>query len=329
MNSLKLKIKNAFFAFEEKVLLVKEHVLTILTFRSRLFSLFESNQQIQEVEDESKTQLLENAETKQSCCNLYLSNYNGASCLCYQATKTCSSCTSMCKSVVDFAKYILGCFINLLCYPFIPCAIAFLPASFQFAGYSNINSLYPCYGKTCCFCIANQEKGCFKIFCSPVSYLIILSLLVAAGCFFLWNETQSSLIVIDLLLYFEDLNEAASVFFFVVSFTVVSFPIMWGYVFFNLAAGYLFGFKMGLAVVMFSVTIGLTVAHVVCKKYFSTCVMNLLRRRSNFDQIEAILQVIDGSSGLKVIALTRLTPIPFGFQNGLFAVSNVRLNFLS
>uniref|UniRef100_H2YGD3 VTT domain-containing protein n=1 Tax=Ciona savignyi TaxID=51511 RepID=H2YGD3_CIOSA len=36
-----------------------------------------------------------------------------------------------------------------------------------------------------------------------------------------------------------------------------------------------------------------------------------------------MLQVISGPSGFKVIALTRLTPIPFGFQNGIFSVSNI------
>ena len=320
MNSVKLKVKNAFLALEEKILLAKSQ-LSALTLKSYFFPSYESDPQSLVDEVDSTAIFLDGDLTQHSCFSLYMSKYNGSTCLCQQTQKMWSNCSSCCYSVVDFTKTVLGCLINLLCYPFIPCAIAFLPASFQFAGYTNINSLYPCYGKTCCFCIANQERGCFKFLCSPVCYFIILSLLFAAGCLFLWNETQSSLVVINILLYFENLNQAASILLFVISFTLVSFPLMWGYIFFNLAAGYLYGFGMGLIVVIFSVTIGLTVSHIVCKKYFSACVMNVLKRRSNFDQVEAILQVIDGSSGLKVITLTRLTPIPFGFQNGLFAVS--------
>jgi len=41
--------------------------------------------------------------------------------------------------------------------------------------------------------------------------------------------------------------------------------------------------------------------------------------------LKTTVKIIDGSQGLKVIALTRLTPVPFGLQNGLFAISNVTL----
>ena len=317
MNTVKLKLKNTFVAFEGKLLSVRDQLAGILSsLKSQIFVSSDGDQL-----DDSSLTPSDYDSVKLSCWQLYTSNYDGSTCIYRKALSKCDKCHSSDFSLLQFTKTIFGCIINLLCYPFIPCAIAFLPASFHFAGYSNVNSLYPCYGKTCCFCITNQEKGCFRFLCSPFCCLLLISLLLAVIFFVLWNETQSSLLMIDILLFFENLNQPTSVLLFILSFTIVSFPIMWGYVFFNLAAGYLYGFWMGLMVVIFSVTIGLTTAHLVCKKYFTNCVMTLLRRRSNFDQIEAILQVIDGSSGLKVITLTRLTPIPFGFQNGLFAVS--------
>ena len=37
---------------------------------------------------------------------------------------------------------------------------------------------------------------------------------------------------------------------------------------------------------------------------------------------QAIIQVVEGEHTFRVIAVTRLTPIPFGIQNGIFAVSS-------
>ena len=323
MKFVRLKVKNAVVTLERKLLSFRDQVSEIyFALKSRVNTQTENNQKYSDANDKTSLILDKSSGSKLSCCSLYTANYDGTTCIQQQfAQSTSCTCSSSATSVVDFVKAFFGCLINFFCYPFIPCAIAFLPASFQFAGYTNENSLYPCYSKSCCFCIKSDYGGCLKLFCSPACCLIFMSLFLAAGCFFLWSQSQSSLLVINLLLYFEALSQPASVFLFVVSFTIVSFPVMWGYVLFNLAAGYLYGFWMGLSVVIFSVTIGLSISHVICKKYFATCVMNLLRKRSNFDQIEAILQVIDGTSGLKVVALTRLTPIPFGFQNGLFAVS--------
>jgi len=41
----------------------------------------------------------------------------------------------------------------------------------------------------------------------------------------------------------------------------------------------------------------------------------------NFETLHAILRVISGPQAFKVVALARISPIPFGIQNTIFAVS--------
>lgn len=42
-----------------------------------------------------------------------------------------------------------------------------------------------------------------------------------------------------------------------------------------------------------------------------------------------MVRVVEGGSGLKVVALSRLTPIPFGLQNAVFSITDVSLpNYL-
>jgi len=40
------------------------------------------------------------------------------------------------------------------------------------------------------------------------------------------------------------------------------------------------------------------------------------------DQARALMQVVSGKNGYKIVFLMRLTPIPFGIQNAIFAVSS-------
>lgn len=102
-------------------------------------------------------------------------------------------------------------------------------------------------------------------------------------------------------------------------FTVVSFPMTWGYILFNIAAGYLYGFRLGLITVMVCALSGLSIAHFVIKKLLRKFV---IRKLTN-DTVKAIIRVIDSGHGFRVVILSRLTPIPFGLQNGLFAISKI------
>ena len=85
------------------------------------------------------------------------------------------------------------------------------------------------------------------------------------------------------------------------------------------ATGYLYGIVYGPIVTIVCGTLGITIAHVVMKNF---CRNFIIGRFFN-DKVEAVIRVVEGSQGFKVIALARLTPIPFGLQNGLFAVSRI------
>lgn len=121
----------------------------------------------------------------------------------------------------------------------------------------------------------------------------------------------------DVLEWLQNLDEWQGILLFVIMFTVVSFPMTWGYIFLNVAAGYLYGFILGYIVVIVSVLCGASSAFIVCRRYFR----DFVRSKLESDSLKAIMRVVEGKRGFKVIALTRLTPVPFGLQNGLFAVS--------
>lgn len=122
----------------------------------------------------------------------------------------------------------------------------------------------------------------------------------------------------DLLLWVESFDSFVGALMFIVGLIVVSFPCGWGYIVLNVAAGYLYGFVLGMGLVMVGVLIGTFVAHLVCKRLLSDWVLNKV---GNSEQLSAVIRVVEGGSGLKVVALARLTPIPFGLQNAVFSVS--------
>merc|ERR1719361_139001 len=52
---------------------------------------------------------------------------------------------------------------------------------------------------------------------------------------------------------------------FVALYTLVSLPLVWGYIVVNLACGYLYGLVYGMAVIVLTATVGIALAHVLCK----------------------------------------------------------------
>ncbi|XP_038435647.1 transmembrane protein 64 isoform X1 [Canis lupus familiaris] len=120
-----------------------------------------------------------------------------------------------------------------------------------------------------------------------------------------------------LLLWAESLDSLLGVLLFVVGFIVVSFPCGWGYIVLNVAAGYLYGFVLGMGLMVVGVLIGTFVAHVVCRRLLAAWVA---ARIQSSGRLSAVVRVVEGGSGLKVVALARLTPIPFGLQNAVFSI---------
>lgn len=136
--------------------------------------------------------------------------------------------------------------------------------------------------------------------------LLILSVLVLTyGKLELWK-------------WLEELHWFWSLLVFILLFTMVSFPFVFGYVILNVACGYLYGFVHGQLIVMVSVTTGFSLAFVMCRHLLKDHARDVVNSSST---LQAVLHVIDGPNGFKIIFLTRLTPIPFGLQTVLFAVS--------
>ncbi|XP_043280954.1 transmembrane protein 64 [Venturia canescens] len=103
-------------------------------------------------------------------------------------------------------------------------------------------------------------------------------------------------------------------------FTVVSFPIVIGYLFLIIASGYLFGILQGITMVIIAANLGIAIAHTTLRALSSRLPVGTLLRS---ETAKAILRVISGPQAFRVVLFARLTPIPFGLQNTIFAVSNI------
>ncbi|EDV26002.1 uncharacterized protein TRIADDRAFT_15695, partial [Trichoplax adhaerens] len=102
--------------------------------------------------------------------------------------------------------------------------------------------------------------------------------------------------------------------------TTVSFPMTWGLIVLNLAAGFIYGWLLGFVIIFISSVFGVIVSVVICRRFCK----NYFRRQMATDgsYIRALISLVEGPKGYRVIALSRLTPMPYGFQNGLFAITD-------
>lgn len=151
--------------------------------------------------------------------------------------------------------------------------------------------------------------NCTTVFSTFVLILLVLFLLFVGRDYVRWT-----------LYWLQDQEEWIVFLLFVTLFTVVSFPFTWGYILLNVAAGYLQGLVLGIIVVMVAVAVGVFIAHLSIKRFLTDFFKTKLL--SN-DSIRATLAVVGGPQAFKVVAFTRLTPIPFGMQNAIFAISTV------
>ncbi|KAK7115069.1 transmembrane protein 64-like [Littorina saxatilis] len=122
-----------------------------------------------------------------------------------------------------------------------------------------------------------------------------------------------------MLLWLQEQDLTVGLFIFTVLFFVISFPIFWGYALLLLAAGYLYGCVSGPLVVITCCGVALTCANFIMR----TCCRSWFMEKFYSAKVEAILHVINRGPGFKIVALTRLTPIPFGLQNALFSLSDM------
>jgi len=123
--------------------------------------------------------------------------------------------------------------------------------------------------------------------------------------------------LMQLLKWLEDLPWLQSLLVFILLFTIVSFPFGFGYILLNLIAGYLYGFARGQVVVMVSVAVGFSISFLLCRSWMRDYARGIITSAA----LQAVMSVVEGPNGHKVMLLMRLTPVPFGMQNVLFAVS--------
>lgn len=122
------------------------------------------------------------------------------------------------------------------------------------------------------------------------------------------------------LLWLDDQEEWVVCVVFLILYTAVSFPLTWGYVLLNLACGYHYGLILGTLVTAIAASAGIVFAHLLMKHYFiGTITAKLLGP----DVLRATVSALQSAHAFKLIAISRLTPIPFGLQNALFAVSMI------
>ena len=65
--------------------------------------------------------------------------------------------------------------------------------------------------------------------------------------------------------------------------------------------------------------LSLVVSRVLWKDYVT-------RKISSFSNVQQLLRVLEGPQGFRIVMMTRLTPLPFGLQNALLSVCQLRLS---
>ncbi|XP_019507174.1 PREDICTED: transmembrane protein 64 [Hipposideros armiger] len=160
--------------------------------------------------------------------------------------------------------------------------------------------------------------GCLggACWCRSLALVCVLAALCLASLALARRSLQ------HLLLWAEGLDPPLGVLLFVAGFVAVSFPCGWGYIVLNVAAGYLYGFVLGMGLMVAGVLLGTGVAHVVCRRLLAA---RVAARIQGSERLSAVIRVVEGAGGLKVVALARLTPIPFGLQNAVFSMTEISL----
>ncbi|XP_072013358.1 transmembrane protein 64-like [Amphiura filiformis] len=167
----------------------------------------------------------------------------------------------------------------------------------------------------CVPCVFRNRLICIH---TRIWRLTTCSVLGALTCttFFLFHEYMETLME-----WLTNTDDTLCFVLFMALFMLFSLPVVIpGYLFLNMAAGFRYGFLLGTAVVVLCVIIGSTLAFLICKVLLSTWIAAKIPPNGYF---QAIIQVVEGTHAFRVVAVTRLTPIPFGIQNGIFAISKI------
>lgn len=163
-------------------------------------------------------------------------------------------------------------------------------------------------------CARIKTTICFlsfwRLFAVTFTFLLIVIVLLVFKQYtrvvLFWLEKQDNLIIFITV---------------IILFIIVSLPISIGYIVLVVATGYLFGIKRGLFLTVCGANFGLFVAHNILKLVGHH---HSIHRFTHNETAQAIMRVISGPLCFKIVCCARLTPIPFGLQNTIFALSNVK-----
>ncbi|XP_064214518.1 transmembrane protein 64 [Tribolium castaneum] len=159
--------------------------------------------------------------------------------------------------------------------------------------------------KTPTFCFVSLRRLIAIIFALITGLSIVLLCKLYIKFILLWLENQDPLVISATL------N---------ILFILVSLPISIGYIVLVVAEGYLFGFARGLILTIIGANLGLLVAHNILRLVGHH---KSIYKYTQNDTAQAIMRLISGPLCFKIVFCSRLTPIPFGLQNTIFALSNV------
>ena len=122
--------------------------------------------------------------------------------------------------------------------------------------------------------------------------------------------------ILDFLIY---LDSGLGIFFFVVIYifiVLLILPASW----LSIAAGYLYGTYLGSVIVFISAFIGASISFFISKRFLSKKVLDMINRYPKLSLLENIIQ----KGGLKLIVLTRLSPLfPFSILNYFYGLNNI------
>ncbi|XP_063234586.1 transmembrane protein 64 [Bacillus rossius redtenbacheri] len=151
----------------------------------------------------------------------------------------------------------------------------------------------------------------FLYHCAIITVALVIVVVLALECkdyvrsLLLWLEGQQHWVTCSL---------------FLVLFTLVAFPFLWGYTFLLVSSGYLFGVLRGLPTVVVTANLGVAIAHSAMRAFGASLPVARLAANS---KVSAVLAVISDPRAFKVAVCARLVPIPFGLQNAVFALSSI------
>jgi len=122
--------------------------------------------------------------------------------------------------------------------------------------------------------------------------------------------------ILDFLVY---LDSGLGIFFFVfiyIFIVILILPASW----LSIAAGYLYGTYYGSLIVFISAFIGASLSFFISKRFLSKKILNMINKYPKLSLLENIIQ----KGGLKLIVLTRLSPLfPFSILNYFYGLNNI------